>query len=110
MRFRRAIFAGLAPLLTLSAVVAATQNLRNEPSFQNFQTRKSLAGLLLTVVHLVSPEAKTNPVSASSSRPSPQAFLAFSALAFTPLRHSLWMVASHAAVFFPPPLQTQLRC
>ena len=106
MRFGRIILVTLAPLLGLSAVSAI---MAQGPAVSNEHKSNSLARLLLSVV---TPMAESSTLSDRAERPSPQAVLPFTALAETPLQHSVWMVASqtiapfslHAQHFF------QLRC
>jgi len=76
------------------------------PVVSNEQT---LTRLLLSVV---TPMADSSALSVRVERPSPQAVLPFSALAQTPLQHSLWMVASQTVVPFSARSQhlSQLRC
>jgi hypothetical protein len=79
------------------------------PSVSNEQKSNSLTRLLLSVV---TPAADSSTLSDRAERPSPQAVLPFSALAQTPLQHSLWMVASRTVVPFSLHSQhlSQLRC
>jgi hypothetical protein len=111
MRFRRAILRSLAPLLSLSALMtamAAGAEQSNCPP----PDASTLARLLRSVVDFVAPAVEHAAANPAASRPSPQAVLAFSALATTPLCHSLWMVTNPAsAVRFDRPHQLQpLRC
>ena len=105
MRFGRIILASLAPLLGLSAAYTAMAAATG-PAVSNEQT---LTRLLLSVV---TPMADSSDLNVRAERPSPQAILPFTALAETPLRHSLWMVANHAVVPFPARSQqlAPLRC
>lgn len=99
MRLGRIIVAGLAPLISLSALVMAVAGEPGVSSASNFHpSADSLARLLRSVVHLVAPAAENASVSAPSGRPSPQAVLSFSALVATPFRHSLWMLEKRVAV------------
>jgi hypothetical protein len=111
MRFRRTILRSLAPLLSLSALMTAMAA-GADPSSCPLPDASTLARLLRSVVYFVAPAAEHVSPNTAASRPSPQAILAFSALAATPLSHSLWMVTSPAsAVRFDRPRQLQpLRC
>lgn len=97
MRFRRAILRSLAPLLSLSALMTAMAAGSDQSSLPQPHAR-TLARLLRSVVDFVAPAVELRSANHASSRPSPQAVLAFSALAATPLRHSLWMVANSASL------------
>jgi len=96
----------LAPLLGLSAlaaVIAAGPVSSNEPK------SNTLTRLLRSVV---TPMAEASALSTPTERPSPQAVLPFAALSETPLRHSLWMVASIVVPSWVArrPQRTLLRC
>jgi hypothetical protein len=106
VRFGRIILVSLAPLLGLSAISAA---MATGPAVSNEHKSNSLTRLLLSVVP---PMADSSALNDRAERPSPQAVLPFAALAETPLRHSVWMVASHTIVPFSPRSQhlSQLRC
>ena len=98
MRFRRTIFASLAPLIGLSALLTAasaeagvTRGAR--PFIRLLQSR-----LFQSVVQFTAPPADYPSVSASQERPSVHALLDISALSVTPFRHSLWMIAHRPAV------------
>ena len=93
MRFRRTLLARLAPLIGLSALLAAA-------SADGSVTRVShpLIRLLQSVVQLSAPSGEYASVAPSQDRPSPHALLAFDALSITPFRHSLWMIVSPPAV------------
>jgi|SRR5579862_8994221 len=108
MRFGRTILAGLAPLLGLSAFMAAMAAGPNPLQ----ETGHPLAGLLRSVVLLVSPDAEQATINVSPDRPSPQAVLGFAVLAATPFRHSVWMVASLSPAPFVGSQQwrSPLRC
>jgi len=98
----------LAPLLGLSAASAAMLAAMSAgPAVSNEQTLTRL--LLLSVV---TPMADSSDLSVQAERTSPQAVLPFTALAETPLQHSLWMVASQTVVPFSLHSQHlfQLRC
>ena len=110
MRFGRIILVTLAPLLglsALSAIIAAGPAVSNDVS--NEQKSNSLTSLLRSVV---TPMAESSALNARVERTSPQAVLPVIALAETPLRHSLWMIASQAVVPFSARSQhrSQLRC
>ena len=93
MRFRRSILASLAPLIGLSALLAAVSVETGIPG----RTRP-LIKLLQSVVQFAAPATDYTTASTSQEHPSVHAFLAISALAVTPFRHALWMIASHRAV------------
>ena len=110
MRFGRIILVTLAPLLglsALSAIMTAGPAVSNDVS--NEQKSNSLTNLLRSVV---TPMAESSALNVRADRTSPQAALPFAALAETPLRHSLWMVASQAVLPFSARSQhlSQLRC
>ncbi|HXP85988.1 MAG TPA: hypothetical protein VN841_14790 [Bryobacteraceae bacterium] len=116
MRFRVSIlrslaFRSLAPLLGLSALMTAMAAGTDQSSGPQPDAR-TLARLFRSVVDFVAPAAELGAAHHASTRPSPRAVLAFSALAATPLCRSLWMVASSAPV--PPyarrPQLQPLRC
>ena len=111
MRFRRSILAGLAPLLSLSALVATmaatpgdAAGLRPDPN--------SLVRFLRSVAQFVAPDAEHASIAASPARTSPRAVLDFAALAQTPLAHSVWMVETPPAVnlIARRHLRAPLRC
>ena len=107
MRLGRLIVASLAPLLSLSAGVAASS------ADLSVSEGSHWAGLLLrSVVQLVTPAAEVSAAIAAPARPSAQAVLAFAALAWTPLGHAVWMVAGNAPPSFFPRWQQRalLRC
>ena len=106
MRFGRIILVTLAPLLGLSALSAI---MAAGPVVSNEQKSNSLTSLLRSVV---TPMAESSALNARAERTSPQAVLPVIALAETPLRHSLWMIASQAVVPFSARSQhrSQLRC
>jgi hypothetical protein len=106
VRFGRIILVTLAPLLGLSALSAA---MATGPAVSNEHKSNSLTRLLLSVVI---PMDESSALSVRTDRPSPQAVLPVIALAQTPLRHSLWMVASQTVVPFSARSQhrSQLRC
>ena len=110
MRFGRIILVSLAPLLGLSAISAAMAAAMSAgPAVSNEHKSNSLTRLLLSVV---TPMAESSALSDRGERPSPQAVLPFAALAESPFKHSLWMVASHAVVPFSRRSQhlSPLRC
>ena len=101
MRFGRLILlAGLAPLIGLPAFVALLSAAANSPAKAQTQ------------VAMVSPAADYASIVISPERSMRQAVLALTVLAFTPLRHSLWMMEGPAASILPDrvPLYPQLRC
>ena len=112
MTFRRRILASLAPLLRLSAILAAMAAHPREAMVPASPGISSLVHLLRSVVQLATPASDYSSVSARSERPSPQAVLPFSALAGTPLHGSVWMLARRAsAPHLPLYLQhAPLRC
>lgn len=93
MRFRRTIFASLAPLIGLSALLTAVSAEAGVA-----RASRPLIRLLQSVVQFAAPAADSASVSAAQERPPLQALLAFSALAVTPFRHSLWMIAQRPSV------------
>jgi hypothetical protein len=106
LRFRRIFLISLAPLLGLSAlaaIIAAGPVSSNEPK------SNTLTRLLRSVV---TPIAEASALNVAPERPSPQAVLPFAALSETPLRHSLWMVASVAVAAWIArrPQRNLLRC
>jgi len=111
MRFRRALLRSLAPLLSLSALMAAMAA-GTGPSSHPQPDARTLARLLRTVADIVAPSPPQRAANHTSIRPSPQSLLSFWALAETPLSRSVWMVASSAPVpGFARRLQLQpLRC
>ena len=106
MRFGRIILVTLAPLLGLSAISAA---MAPGPAVSSEHKSNSLTRLLLSVV---TPIDDSSTLNVRADRPSPQAVLPFAALAETPLKHSLWMVASRTVPRFSLHAQhlSQLRC
>lgn len=93
MRFRRTIIASLAPLIGLSAILAAA-------TAEAGVTRgaRPLIRLLQSVVQFAAPAADYASAGGSQERPSVHALLAVSALSVTPYRHSLWMIVTPPAV------------
>jgi hypothetical protein len=106
VRFGRIILVTLAPLLGLSALSAI---MAQTPAVSNEHKSNSLTRFLLSVV---TPMDESAALKVRTERSSPQAVLPIAALAETPLRHSLWMVSSQAAVPFSARSQhlSQLRC
>jgi hypothetical protein len=104
VRIGRIILASLAPLLGLSALSSA---MATGPVVSN---EKTLTRLLLLSV--VTPMVESSTLSDRAERPSPPAVIPFTALAETPFKHSVWMVASRTAPPFSPHSQqrSQLRC
>src|SRR5580693_7280623 len=107
MRFRRTLLASLAPLIGLSAFLAAMSAEPQVPGGSRPLTR-----LLQSVVQLVTPAGEYSLAAPSPERPSSHALLAFAALAATSFRHSLWMISSRPAVNLAARRhqRTQLRC
>ena len=113
MPLRRKILASLAPLLGLSAIIAAMAAQPGEANLpQPGPGISSLVQLLRSVAHLTAPSAEYSTVRSRSERPSPQAVLALSALETTPFHGSLWMLQSPTSSRpLPPHLQhSPLRC
>ena len=106
MRFGRIILVTLAPLLGLSALSAI---MAQAPAVSNEHKSNSLTLFLLSVV---TPMDESSALNVRAERSSPQAVLPIAALAETPLRHSLWMVASRTVPAFSLHAQhlSQLRC
>jgi hypothetical protein len=100
MRLGRILVAGLAPLIGFSALVLVASGQSGLHARNPEQGADPLARFLRSVVQLATAPAEFASVSASPERPSPQAVLAFSALAATAFRHSLWLLASLLAVNF----------
>ena len=116
MTFRPRILASLAPLLGLSAILAAMAAQPGEATVPQPGSHSpgisSLVHLLRSVAQLTAPAAEYSTVSSRSERTSQQAAFGLSALAATPRRGSVWMLARHtAALPLPPYLQhSPLRC
>jgi len=112
MRFRRIILRSLAPLLGLSALMAAMAGAEPASASSTAFDARTLGRFLRTVASFVAPAVEHGAVGRASNRPSRQSVLALSALAETRLCHSLWMVAravpAPAAVRRSLPLP--LRC
>ncbi len=107
MRFRRTIIASLAPLIGLSAILAAATAEAGAAG-----GARPLIRLLQTVAQLAAPACDYAATAASHDRPPAQAFLAFTALAATPFAHSVWMIVTPPAVdlFTRTHLLVPLRC
>jgi hypothetical protein len=109
---RRILLVGLAPLISLSALAAAASAGPEVAAASSSKDGSNvLIGWLRSVVYLAAPAAEyTAPV--SPEHPSPQAVLTFAALAGTPYRHSVWLIARAEAVNFAARhrLRTLLRC
>jgi hypothetical protein len=101
MRFGRKIIVSLAPLLGLSAFVAAIANAPNP------QSKHLLAACAL---HLATPDIESPVIHVAPEHPSLQAVLEVTVFANTTLRHSVWMVASPSPFLFPVRTLTPLRC
>ena len=116
MTLRRKILASLAPLLGLSAILAAMAAQPGEaiprPVPGISSSISSLVQLLRSVAQLTATEVEYTSVRTRSERRSPQAALALSALAATPFHHSVWMLARYVSPApLPPHLQhAPLRC
>jgi hypothetical protein len=104
MRLGRILLASLAPLFSLS--LGAADHAQAQVAESGAFIR-----LLQSVAYLAGPSAEAVPDSAAN-HPSLHAMLAVTALAATPLGHSLWLVNSFTAA--PPlirsPLSPLLRC
>ncbi len=100
MRFRRSIIASLAPLIGLTALLAAasadTGASSVKPLIRLLQSR--LLQSLQTVAQLAAPSSDYAVTGASHEREAAQHLLDFTALAVTPLGHSLWMVAQRPSI------------
>jgi hypothetical protein len=105
MRFRRAI------VLSLTALMAAMAARTEQSPTRPHPDALTLARLLRSVADIVAPAVEQRQIDNASHAASPQAVLAFSALAATPLGRSVWMVASapslpvEALRFFLQPLR-----
>jgi hypothetical protein len=97
MRFRRSIIASLAPLIGLSALLAAasadTGGSSVKPLIRLLQSR-----LLQSVAQLTAPSSDYAVPRTPHEREAAQQLLEFSALAVTPLGRSLWMVAQRPSI------------
>jgi hypothetical protein len=113
MRFRRrTIFASLAPLIGLSALLAAASAEAGVTRAARPLIRLLQSRLFQSVVQLATPAGDYASAGASQERPAAQSLLAFAALAVTPFAHSLWMVARRPSIqlSFRYHLQAPLRC
>jgi len=103
MRFGRLLLlAGLAPLIGLPALAAFLSAAASAPGNAKEQTQ----------IAFVSPATDFASIVIAPERSLRQAVLALTVLAFTPLRHSLWMMEGPAASLLPSrvSLHFQLRC
>lgn len=107
MRFRRTIIASLAPLIGLSAILAAATAEAGTTG-----GARPLIRLLQTVAQLAAPACDYAATAASHDRPPAQALLAFTALSATPFAHSVWMIVTPPAVdlLTRTHLSVPLRC
>lgn len=111
MRFRRSIIASLAPLIGLSALLAAasanTGASTVKPLIRLLQSK-----LFQSVAQLTAPSSDYTAPRRSHPREAAQHLLDFTALAVTPLGHSLWMVAQRPSIdlFARRHLPVPLRC
>lgn len=113
MRLGRIFLAGLAPLISLSALVTAMAAGPGVPkAAAQEQSAKFLTALLGTVAPFIVADHEIEPVSVARHSASPQAVLEFTALAATPLRRSLWLLASILAIplYSRRHLPAPLRC
>jgi len=107
MPLRRKILASLAPLLGLSAIIAAMAAQPGEAAFPPSRVGvSSLVQLLRTVAHLAAPDVECSTARTRSERRSPQASLALSALVATSFHGSVWMLARYTS---PAPLPPHLK-
>lgn len=97
MRFKRSIIASLAPLIGLSALLAAASAEAGVTSAKPL-IRLLQSKLLQSVAQLTSPSSEYSATTVSHDRPAAQRLLEFTALAITPLAHSLWMVAQRPSI------------
>lgn len=93
MRFKRTIIASLAPLIGLTALLAAASG-----EGEAARAARPLIRLWQQVVQLAAPVSDYAVSTPSPDRPAPQVLLAFAALAVTPLGHSLWMISRRPAI------------
>jgi hypothetical protein len=108
----------LAPLLGLSAIIAAMAAQPGETTLHPPKTGissprlSSLVQLLRSVAQLTAPAAEYSSVRSRSERTSHQAAFGLSALAATPFRGSVWMLARHPAArpLLPHLQHAPLRC
>jgi hypothetical protein len=92
------MLAGLAPLVGLSALAAAMVTGFDIRAVSRPASPDSLPRLLHPVVTFLLSAAEDIATVAPSQRPAPKATLALEALSATPLRRSLYLVASVVAV------------
>lgn len=104
--------AGLAPLIGLSALAAAMVTGFDIRAVSSPASPDSLPRLLHPVVTFLLSAAEDIATVTPSQRPAPRATLALEALSSTPLRSSLYLVASLVAVnlFRRRHQRTLLRC
>jgi len=86
----------LISLSALMAAMAAAPSVANTVSPR--QSTDSLARLLRSVAHLVTPAAEASVTTPAAERQSPRAVLPFTALVSSPFRHAVWMIASISAI------------
>jgi len=92
------MLAGLAPLVGLSALAAAMVTSFETLSVSRPATVNSLPRMWHPVVSFLLSAAEDSATIAPAQRPAPQAALGLDALSGTPLRSSLYLVASLIAV------------
>ena len=116
MRFRRSILASLAPLIGLSALLAAASAEAGvartaRPLIRLLQSRL-LQSVFQSGAQYAAPAGDYAVATPSHERPAAAALLAFTALAVTPLGPSLWMVARRPSIQLSTrrPLPVPLRC
>jgi hypothetical protein len=98
MRLGRIMLAGLAPLVGLSALAAAMVTSFETLSVSRPATVNSLPRMWHPVVSFLLSAAEDVATVAPAQRPAPRAALSLEALSGTPLRSSLYLVASLIAV------------
>jgi hypothetical protein len=98
MRFGRIMLAGLAPLVGLSALAAAVVTSFETLSVSRPASVNSLPRLWHPVVSFLLSAADYIAAVAPTQRPATRATLSLGALSGTPLRSSLYLVASLIAV------------
>lgn len=110
MRVRRTILATLAPLLGMSALIAAIA--AGPDAAKPAKAQNPLVRLIHSVFQLVAPAAEAPSARTHPQRPSPQAFLSTAALAYTHLARSVWMVTSPLVPLYAARVQQGpiLRC
>src|ERR1700722_1100700 len=99
-------------MLALSALAAAMVTSFETGSVSRPASANSHPRLLHPVVSFLLSAAEDTATAAPSQRPAPRAALSLEALSVTPLRSSLYLVASVVAVnfFLRRHQRTQLRC